>query len=151
MIIGAPAFILDAVARQVSRALQNNLLQLALGISIERLLAQLGDHRQDDAGHKVTGDLWSLVNLDGPNQGFQHVSTKRITRTIIEGTKISDIDTNIGEKTELLPNPGQDAAADNLGFEGGHLAFRGIGEATVDMLDNVSANNGVSQELQRII
>src|SRR5205823_4117367 len=123
------------------------LLQLALGISIERLLAQLGDHRQDDAGHKLTGCLWSLVNLDGPHQGFQHISTKRITRTIIEGAKISDIDTNIGEKTELLSNPGQDTAADNLRFKGGHLAFRCIREATVDVLDHVSANNGITQEL----
>src|SRR6266566_7336657 len=122
-IIVAPALLQDTVARQAARTLEHHLLQPALGVSVEGLLAQIQDLRQDQASNEVPCHLGSLVNMDRADDGLQHVSAERVSRPLIKGAQVGNIDPNIGEKAKRLPDPGQDTPTDYLGFESGHLAF----------------------------
>src|SRR2546421_12013286 len=113
-------------------------------------MAQLRHDGQNDACYKVTSHLWPLVDLDRAHQRFQHISAQRVARALIEGAEIRDINADIGKEANVLSDSGQDATADNLGFERGHLPFGGIRKGTIDMLYYVCANNGVSKKVKCI-
>ena len=57
-----------------------------------------------------------------------------------EGQRISGRSGGVRTLSELPFAPAE-------AVERGHFTFRRIGESTIDVLDHVSANNGIAQEL----
>src|SRR5258708_38602932 len=94
-IIIAPTLLQDTVARQAARALEYHLLQPALGVGIEGLLAQEQNLRQDQASNEPACHLRPLVNMDRADDNLQHSSAEKHSRPVTKGAQLGNIDPDI--------------------------------------------------------
>ncbi len=131
--------------------MEDELLQAALGVGFQRVLVDDGNDGQDDAGDELAGSLWPLVDVDGPDNGFEDVGAEGVAGTLVEGAQVGDVDTDEGEEAHILADTGKNTTTDHFGFERRHLALRSVGEVAVDVLYDVRADDRVTQKLQGVV
>jgi len=98
---------------------------------------------------RATSDPWSI--WIAPTSASSTSAQRESRERVIEGAQVGNINANKGKEAYVLPKPGEDAAADNFGFEGGHLTLGGTGKGAIDVLYHVGANNSIAQEFECIV
>lgn len=150
-VVVATALVDDFVAREAAGTVQDELLQATFGVGLQRVLVDDGDDGQDGASDEVAGNFWPLVDVDGPDDGFENVGAEGIAGAVVEGAQVGDVDADEGEKAQILPDASEDTATDHFRFERRHLTLRSVGEVAINVLHDLRADDRVTQEFQGVV